>query len=312
MGGTSMNIVLSILQVLGWSLLAIVLLVVLLLLILLFCPLRYLVEGDWQEEKWAKFKAHWLFHLLRAKISYGDDLIYGEVSILWKKINFSYDFTKKEEEENHEEYGDVFDIEDAIEDDVETEVEEFQEKVIGTETAAELRGEMSSDEINYDESNEHDDIESKDESINSKIKGIIERIQDVYARIKVILTDEDNQDAVKHIKDEVIYLIKIFLPKKSKVNAVFSTGSPDTTGQLFGILALFPVMYHKNWNLVPDFQSDDAYFKGTFWGKGWIAIYQFVGIVLRILFDKNCRKLYTKVNQFIKWMKNDDKSQEEK
>ena len=85
-----MNIVLSILQVLGWSLLAIVLLVVLLLLILLFCPLRYLVEGDWQEEKWAKFKAHWLFHLLRAKISYGDDLIYGEVSILWKKITFSH------------------------------------------------------------------------------------------------------------------------------------------------------------------------------------------------------------------------------
>ena len=65
-----MNIVLSILQVLGWSLLAIVLLVVLLLLILLFCPLRYLVEGDWQEEKWAKFKAHWLFHLLLKLVSY--------------------------------------------------------------------------------------------------------------------------------------------------------------------------------------------------------------------------------------------------
>ena len=291
-----MNIVLSILQVLGWSLLAIVLLVVLLLLILLFCPLRYLVEGDFQEEKWAKFKAHWLFHLLRAKISYGDDLIYGEVSILWKKITFSYDFTKKEEEEADEESGDAFDIDDVdlfdddIEGDTTNDVLEVQEKVILDEEIIEL----------------------EEESINSKIKGIIERIQDVYVRVKVILTDEENQDAVKHIKDEIIYLVKILLPKKSKVNAVFSTGSPDTTGQLFGILALFPAMYHKNWNLLPDFQSDDAYFKGTFWGKGWIAIYQVVGIVLRILFDKKCRKLYTKVNRFIKWMKNENKSQEEK
>ena len=325
-----MSVVLSILQVIGWILLVVLVLLLVVLLILLFCPFRYLVEGDWQEEKWARFKAHWLFHLLRAKISYGDDLIYGEIAILWKKITFSHDFTKKEEEAE--------DILDESVEEIQDEVFESEkisnEKVIGTETAEELRGEVieTEEDIHSNLENESDkesdsdvDFENEEdlledellseeqkESIVSKIKGIIERIKEVYPRIKAILTDEQNQDAVKHIKDEVVYLIKILLPKKSKVNAVFSTGSPDTTGQLFGILALFPAMYHKNWNLVPDFQSDDAYFKGTFWGKGWIAVYQLVGIILRILFDKNCRRLYTNINRFLKWIKKEDKSQEEK
>lgn len=323
-----MSIVLSILQVIGWVLLILLLLLLVVLLVLLFCPLRYLIEGDWQEEKWARFKAHWLFHLLRAKISYGEDLLYGEINILWKKITFSHDFTKKEEEELDDALDDVLDDSLDFEDDIDSseEVDEPQRKVIGTETAEELRNQVNvSEEENLTEEGlSEEDIEEKidlqndeileesEDGIDSKIKGTIDYIKEIYSRIKVILANEENQEAVKHIKDELIYLIKFFLPKKSKVNAVFSTGSPDTTGQLFGVLALFPAMYNKNWDLMPDFQADGPYFKGTFWGKGWIAIYQFVGIVLRILFDKNCRKLYTRVNKFIKWMKNEDKPQEEK
>ena len=319
-----MSIVLSILQILGWTLLIVFLLVILLLLILLFCPLRYLLEVEWKDEKWARLKAHWLFRLIRAKLSYGDDLLYGEVHLLWKKISFSHDFSKKEDE-NFEDIDD-----DELEAYLDAELEEesvaetvSEEKIIGTESAEELRGEVKleedvtdhveddSIEDNAVEDNVAED-EEEDNSIVSKIKGIINHIQEVYSRIKVILEDEQNQDAVKHIKNELIYLLKIFLPKKSKVNAVFSTGSPDTTGQLFGILALFPAMYYKNWNLAPDFHADEAYFKGNIWAKGWIALYQFVGIALRILFDKNCKKLYTMVNKFLKWMKNEDKPQEEK
>lgn len=257
-----MSVVLSILQIVGWVLLIVLLVVVLVLLIILFCPVHYLVEGEWLEEKWAKAKVHWLLHLFRVKISYGDDLIYGEVGILWKKMTFSFDLTQKDEEP--------------------------EEK----EKSAE---------------NKHD--EDKKQSIISKIKGIIERIKEIYLKVKKILQDEKNQEAIKHLKDEVIYLIKIMLPKKSKIDAVFSTGSPDTTGQLFGVLACFPLMYHKDWRLLPDFEADEAYFKGTFGGKGKIYGCQLVGIVLRILFDKNCRRLYTIINRFIKWMKKDEKSE---
>lgn len=309
-----MNIVLSILEVLGWVLLILLLVVILLLILLLFCRLHYIIEGEWLEEKWARVKAHWLFHLIRAKVSYGDDLIYGEVHIFWKKITFSSDLTTKKEETEAE----VEEVDEEIVDDTlntsNMDERRVEEKVVGTETTAELRGEAEPWSKHETGTDPQEDIlsEEQKESIVSKIKGIIERIKEVYPRIKKILTDEKNKKAVMHLKDEVLYLIKIFLPKKSKIDAVFSTGSPDTTGQLFGILACFPAMYQKNWKLLPDFQADDAYFKGSFWGKGWIALYQIVGIILRIVFDKNCRRLYTMINKFKKWFKKDDKSQEEK
>lgn len=258
-----MQIVLSILQVVGWVLLVAIVLVLLALFAILFCPVRYLVDIHWLEEQWAKFKAHWLFHMIRAKVSYGDDLIYGEIHLFWKKITFSFDLTSEKEEEDSEK-----------------------------------------------EKKPKEPKENDDESIISKIKGMIERIKEAYPKLKKILTDEKNKEAVIHLKDEIIYLLKVLIPKQSKVDAVFSTGSPDTTGQAFGVLACFPAMYQADWKLIPDFESDDMYFKGTFWGKGRIYGYEIVGIILRIIFDKNCRRLYTIINRFIKWLKKSDNKTE--
>ena len=258
-----MQIVLSILQVLGWTLLAIVFILVLAIVILLFHPIRYLVNIHWLEEQWAKFQAHWFFHLIRVKISYKDDLVYGEVNLFWKKITFSFDVTEKK-----------------------------------------------ADEEKVDEKPEKKPKQTAEEGIISKIKGMIERIKEVYPKVKKILTDEKNKEAVVHLKNEIIYLLKVFVPKKSKIDGVFSTGSPDTTGQAFGILACFPAMYQENWKIIPDFTSDDLYFKGTIWGKGRIYGYEIVGILLRILFDKNCRRLYTIINRFIKWLKVSEKAED--
>lgn len=259
-----MQIVLSILQFLGWTLVAMLLIVLITLLIILFHPVRYLVDIHWLEEQWAKFQAHWFFHLIRVKISYGDDLVYGEIHLFWKKITFSFDLTEKNEDDTPEK----------------------KEKKI------------------------KEPKESSEEGIISKIKGMIERIKEAYPKLKKIFTDEKNKEAVTHLKKEILYLLKVLLPKKSKINAAFSTGSPDTTGQAFGILALFPSMYQKTWKIIPDFESDELYFKGTIWGKGRIYGCEIVGIILRIVFDKNCRRLYTIINRFINWFKKSNKAEE--
>ena len=271
-----MSIVLSILHVIGWILLIVILIVLFALLLFLFCPVRYLVEGEILEDKWIKAKVHWLLHLLGIKISYRNNSICGEFFVFGMKKTFSMDLTKKEE------------------------AEEIRDKF-----AENLRDDAHEDDLIEDEVVE----EAEAASIISKIKGIIERIQEVYGKVKKILADEKNQKAVSHIKKEIIYLIKLFFPKKSRIDAVFSTGSPDTTGQLFGVLACFPNFYHKDWKLLPDFESDEVYFKGSFMGKGRIYGCQIVGIILRILFDKNCRRLYTIINRFLKWIKKDQKSE---
>ena len=248
-----MQIVLSVLQFLGWTLLAVVLILIVVGLVILFHPVQYLVNIHWLEEQWAKFQAHWLFRLIRVKISYKDDLVYGEIYLFAKKKTFSIDLTEKKEEESSEE--------------------------------------------------NKKSKEDSDEGIISKIKGMIERIKEVYPKLKKIFLDEKNKEAVSHLKKELIFLLKVLLPKKSKIDAAFSTGSPDTTGQAFGILACFPAIYQKNWKILPDFASDELYLKGTIWGKGRIYGYEIIGIILRIVFDKNCRRMYTMINKFLNWFK---------
>ncbi len=249
-----MQIVLSILQFLGGFILGLVLIAIFVVLVILFHPAKYLVDIQWMEEQKAKFQAQWCFRLIRAKVAYGDGLVYGETNIFGKRKTFSYDFT------------------------AEKEVEPVEKK-------------------------ENSKTETSDEGIVSKIKGMIERIKTAYPKLKKVFTDERNKEAVKHLKDELIYLIKIILPKKSKVDGVFSLGSPDKTGQTFGILACFPAMYQKNWNIIPDFESDEIYFKGCIWGKGKIYGYQIIGIIFRIVFDKNCRRLYTIIRALIRRLK---------
>ena len=256
-----MQVVLSILQFLGWALLAVLIIVLIALIIILFHPVRYLVDIYWLEEKRAKFQAHWLFHLIRAKVFYGDDLIFGEIRVFGKKNTFSYDLTEKKEEDSSKEKA----------------------------------------------KKPKEPKESSDEGIISKIKGMIERIKEVYPRLKKMIEDERNKEAVSHLKNEIIILLKVLLPKKSKIDAAFSTGSPDTTGQAFGILACFPAMYQKDWKILPDFTSEDLYLKGTIWGKGRIYGFEILGIILRIIFDKNCRRLYTIINKFINWLKKSGK-----
>ena len=258
-----MSIVLSILQILGIILLCLLGVFLVVVLFVLFAPISYTIEGDIHETKWAKARVSWLLHLIRAKVSYEDDLLYGEVGIFWKKITFSHDFTEAAAEEEHK--------------------DESASEQPETETQAEN--------------------DAPKESFIDKIKKTIDKIKDIYPRVKKILNDDRNKQAVKHLKEEVFYLIKTILPKKSRMDATFSTGSPDTTGQLCGVIACFPFMYQKDWALRPDFTAETPLFLGSFWGKGRFFVFQLVGILLRILFDKNCRRLYTMINRLLKRIK---------
>jgi hypothetical protein len=110
-----------------------------------------------------------------------------------------------------------------------------------------------------------------------------------------MISDEKNQSAFSHLKQELIYLLKKSVPRKMHVQATFSTGSPDTTGEVLGVIAMFPAAYKNRWNIVPDFEADHFYVEGEAEISGRIFIYQLAGIILRILKDRNCRRLFKKL-----------------
>ena len=268
-----MEIILSILQILGIIFLVIIGIILLLICIVLFVPIRYQILGHVHNKIYFKGKIFWLLHLFRAKATYEDDLLSVEVSILWKKISFTKEFGASKES-----------------------LEEEEE----TNTSKKINNGVSLDDSKILSNKEtfEDGVSNEDDAgkIN-KIKEKIKFFKQKYTQIKKIIQDEKNKQAIKHLKDEFIYLIKILLPKKSQLKGIFSTGSPDTTGQIFGIICCFPIIYQDKWSLTPDFESEKAYFEGDFRGKGRIYLFQLLGILIRIVIDKNCRRLYYFINR---------------
>lgn len=295
-----MNIILSILQILGIVLLVVIGVAVLLIVILLFHPLFYKAEGELRDTKWVKGRFSWLFHLVHGRMSYEDELFYGELFILGKRVKLSKDIsevnhsTMHTEDTSDEEWtADIIDHEKTTDQDM---TKDTADDIVTNDTVT--QGSSSEENLTGNPK-----LIERLKRLYRSICNKFRMIRDTYPRIKKIITDKQNHQALIHLKDELVYLIKILLPKKSSVRGTFSTGSPDTTGQLFGFMAIFPLIYTDGWSIVPDFQAEKAYFEGVFRIKGRIYLYQLVGIVMRIVLDKNCRRMYAMIQSFENFIK---------
>ena len=142
--------------------------------------------------------------------------------------------------------------------------------------------------------------------IPEKFKRVIARIRDFFhttksafgnvkktiCKVKCLLTNESHKSAFTKLKTSVWQLLKILMPYRLKLNLEYSTGSPDTTAQLLGILTMFPIGYQNRWNVHPDFTADNAYAEAEFDVKGRILGFSLLKLILGLVLDKDCRKLY--------------------
>lgn len=142
--------------------------------------------------------------------------------------------------------------------------------------------------------------------IPEKFKRVIARIRDFFhtiksafgnakktiRKVKCLLTNESYKSAFTKLKTSVWQLLKILMPYRLKLNLDYSTGSPDTTAQLLGILTMFPIGYQNRWNVHPDFTADNAYAEAEFDVKGRILGFSLLKLILGLVLDKDCRKLY--------------------
>ena len=142
--------------------------------------------------------------------------------------------------------------------------------------------------------------------IPEKFKRVIARIRDFFhtiksafgnvkktiRKVKCLLTNESHKIAFAKLKTSVWQLLKILMPYRLKLNLEYSTGSPDTRAQLLGILTMFPIGYQNRWNVHPDFTADNAYAEAEFDVKGRILGFSLLKLILGLVLDKDCRKLY--------------------
>ena len=124
------------------------------------------------------------------------------------------------------------------------------------------------------------------------IKSALGNVKKTIRKVNCLLTNESYKSAFTKLKTSVWQLLKILMPYRLKLNLEYSTGSPDTTAQLLGILTMFPIGYQNRWNVHPDFTADNAYAEAEFDVKGRILGFSLLKLILGLVLDKDCRKLY--------------------
>ena len=165
---------------------------------------------------------------------------------------------------------------------------EQEEQEITSEEETSSQEEIFSEEESWEEEN----------SKKNRKTNLGKNIKDIIERIKAFDYDDRDKAALSHLKTELVKVLKHICPKKARLNLIYSTGAPDTTGISLGIIAMFPIAYKNRFNIVPDFQSEEAYAKGDGWMKGRIYVFFLLGVVIRVLRDKNCVRLYHKIKNF--------------
>lgn len=283
----------TILKVIGIILLVVLALILTALLCVLFVPVKYRAVGSFDNtDIRAKAHASWLFHLFALHIEYADETD-GYIRLAFVKRKLFDDADS--DYENDEKAAEASD-DDVMDEAAKTETEDKVSENTGDEPK------ISADEnqhIKQQTKLTHQKTYKKPhkKSHKKQFKDKSEKIKNCIYKLKREYSDERNKAAFSHLKKELFIILKRICPRRLKLTMVYSTGSPDTTGISLGILACFPVGYTNRWRITPDFESEKPYAKGSFDIKGHVIIISILAATLRILFDKNCRRLYNRISR---------------
>lgn len=109
--------------------------------------------------------------------------------------------------------------------------------------------------------------------------------------IKAMVTAETNQAAFFHVLRETRCLLGHYIPGTVSGNLTFSMGNPELTGKALGMLSLLPFWARSRMVIMPDFLSEAFYAKGILYVAGHIRFLHLPVFGIRLLADKNIRKL---------------------
>lgn len=295
----------TILKVIGIILLVVLALILTALLCVLFVPVKYMAVGSFDNTD-IRAKAHvsWLFYLFALHIEYAQETD-GYIRLA---------FVKKKLFDNYEALDDD-DMDEAAKTETEDKVSENtgDEPQIPADESAHVADEQTENESTTQIHNEQRTVNDENQHIKQQTKPTHKRtykkphkkqfkdksdkIKNCIYKLKREYSDERNKAAFSHLKKELFIILKRICPRRLKLTMVYSTGSPDTTGISLGVLACFPVGYTNRWRITPDFESENPYAKGSFDIKGHVIVISILAATLRILFDKNCRRLYNRISR---------------
>ncbi len=259
--------VLFVLKIIGIILLVILGVLLILVALVLFWPVKFGVDIHSSEDIKADGFVRWLGRLLNITFSYEK----GDVSFKIKVLFFTIKTSEKSSEEK----------------DISTR-DDTNEEPFGT---------MDYDGFKEISEPEHTNSETGTEELHTKEnipEGASREKKGIGAIFKMIFSDE-SKDALSVLLKRLRTLLRHIRFKDLKGDVSFSTGSPDITGIVTGILSWFPVAYGKNLSIAPDFLSDEAYLKGDISARASLRLFFVLLFVLGLIFNKKIRRFISRI-----------------
>lgn len=314
-----LEILLTILKVIGIILLCLLLAIIVVAGLILFVPVRYSASGYYRSNYAVKGKLSWLLHFITIKLMLQQE---QELDLVVRVLGIPiYDMqrikrkdakkaakakTAKEVlEEPDESYNELKQTKPPVphrpgsEDQSHQEAEKIPESVTSMES-------IERDSIEFEQSyEEHKHLNLLDKfklflgKCKERITNIKYTLLKICAKIKEIkdnityysdlLQEENTKQAFAACRKELLRIWKDIKPKRFRVNALLGLEDPATTGQIIGYCAMLYPLHQGKVVITPDF--DEKKFKADFMLKGKITVYVYLIVAYTVFFNKNIKHL---------------------
>ena len=288
-----MAIALTVLKIIGITILVILALILVLAAIILFVPIRYKIAGNMEKDgdPYARAGVSFLLHILSGSFVYDKDISYS-IRLFGIKLYPKKDKKKKTESvtttetNNDEEVSETHHIHEEVHE------EDISQDIPGPDDYTIDWNEDPFEEEDHDDTEKGrieefiDKLVSKYESLSSKYEKVRKDIR-FWDRM---INDTRNRDAFELIKTKVIRLLKKIAPRKIAGYIHFGSDDPATLGKILVFLSIIYPTLPRKLRLEPDFENPDIY--GDIKIKGHFSLITPVAYFVRIYFDKDCRRMW--------------------
>lgn len=297
-----LTILFKILSILGNVFVILLGIAAVVILLVLFFPICYKISGEKDaEELRLTARAGWLFGFLRLSYDYPDP---GKLLI--RLLFFTlYDSSAVKPKKS------VITTEKSSEADKTAPPEDQTSQVASGESV--ITGVEAESATSSETANDADSASAEPSGkITDRLYGFYEKIRytfrKIYSKIKNILqnitfykelwNDPDTQGLLKHAGKRLGHIFKRLHPRRLTVTATVGTGSPDTTGYLYGIYGMLLPKMGKGICITPDFEQ--AILEGDFNASGHFTVGCVLFQSLRLFLDRRLRQLLHKIRQYQK------------
>ncbi len=284
-------IILTILKVIGITLLVILGLVLFLLAIVLFVPIRYKGDGLINDKaKEAHLKVTWLLHAVHVQVNYCHP---GKPETIIKVLGINIEkFKKKKKEAEEKDVAfDKISKTEALEAMTQTQDQPISADAPEEEPVSENIRRM----VEQAQALQKETWRDKLNKIVNKITSVYNKVKDVILNIKYyldILQEEDTKAMIQITLDALLDILKKLRPRKLVANAKIGFDTPDTTGKLYGLYWMFKPALGEHVVLEPVFE--EKVIEGDVFFKGRITVFTILINALKVILDKRFKPLINK------------------